>query len=281
MTIGIGALFLDPEYSSGVIIGADSKIVFSDGSTDSRSKVTLSLSPELLMLATANAAEDGNAANMIGGDIATAWFHAHRNNTSPATGIRRVMGRWHRSFGQSRVPTLEFLVGSVIVGKSVGLCYLQPPSTILWRAPFAIGVGARPVEPLLDLLSNPKTPLKSQLLLLAYLMFLAKQEEGSACGGATDVLVITKYGGYTFVTEMAEAESLAAKIHSSVQQCIREMVGAPEKFSGRPPFHQLQDELKAESQKLDFPSLKYLKKTVWNVKPKAKPQPKLGSDEKE
>jgi hypothetical protein len=180
MTIAIGAL-----YSEGVIVAADSKVVFSDGSTDMDTKLSLSMSPEQAMLAIADAAEDGHAAKTVAGKIGSAFIDAHREHKNPDTPLRNAMGRWYRSYGHSQVPILEFLVGNVIVDEWAGLYYLQPPSTILMKAPMAIGRGARPVEPLLDLLSNAKNPLKPQLLLTAYLMHLAKEQEGSACGGQT------------------------------------------------------------------------------------------------
>lgn len=257
MTIAIGAL-----YSEGVIVAADSKIVFSDGSTDSGSKVFLSLSPEQAMLAIADASEDARAAKMVAGRISSAFIDAQREGKNPVKLLRELMGDWYRSYGHSQVPTLEFLVGTVIVDKSVGLYFLQPPNTIIQEAPFAIGRGARPVEPLLDLISNHKSTLKSQLLLVAYLMYLAKEQEGSACGGPTNALVITKRGGWTFVTEMDAAETLASDIHFSVQQYILEVAGTSPVIP-RPPFNDLYRELKEKAGKLEFPSLRNLERNVW------------------
>jgi 20S proteasome alpha/beta subunit len=269
MTIAIGAL-----YSDGVIVAADSKVVFSDGSTDSANKLFLALSPERAMMAIADAAEDAHAAKMVAGAISSAFVDAHREGKKPDALLSEAMGTWYRSYGYSQVPVLEFLVGKVIVDKWVGLYYLQPPSTILWQAPFAIGRGARPVEPLLGLLSNGKNALKPQLMLLAYLMYLAKKEEGSACGGHTSVLVITKGGSWTFVEEMEAAEDLASDIHSSVQQYIREAVGASTMFPSA-PFTDLQKALLDKAGKLDFPSLKNLDMNVWKGKLRKQPkQPK-------
>jgi 20S proteasome alpha/beta subunit len=266
MTIAIGAL-----YSDGVIVAADSKVVFSDGSTDSGNKLFLSLSPERAMFSIADAAEDAHAAKTVAGDISSAFVNAHREGKDSAKLLKRVMGTWYRSYGHSQVPVLEFLVGKVIVDKWVGLYYLQPPSTVLWQAPFAIGRGARPVEPLLSLLSNGKNALKPQLLLLAYLMYLAKKEEGSSCGGHTSVLVITKEGSWTFVEEMETGEDLASDIHSSVQQYIRETVGASTVFPST-PFVDLQKELLDKAGKLDFPSLRNLDMNVWKGKLPKRPK---------
>jgi hypothetical protein len=260
MTIAIGAL-----YSEGVIVAADSKVVFSDGSTDSGNKLFLSLSPERAMLAIADAAEDARAAKTVAQAISSAFVDAHREGKKLDALLSDAMGTWYRSYGHSQVPVLEFLVGKVIVDEWVGLYYLQPPSTVVLHAPFAIGRGARPVEPLLGLLSNNKNELKPQLMLLAYLMYLAKKEEGSACGGHTSVLVLTKEGSWTFVEEMEAAEDLASDIHSSVQQYIRETVGASTRFPSA-PFVDLQKELLDKAEKLDFPSLKNLENNVWKLK---------------
>jgi hypothetical protein len=257
MTIGIGAL-----YSDGVIVAADSKVVFSDGSTDTGTKVSLSISPEQAMLAITDAAEDGHAAKTVAGGICTAFIDAHRERKNPETLLRNAMGRWYRSYGHSQIPVLEFLVGKVIVNDWAGLYYLSPPSTILIQAPMAIGRGARPVEHLLTLLSNDNNPLKPQLLLVAYLMHLAKEQEGSACGGQTTALVITKDGSFTFVDEMDAAEKLAGEIHSSALQYIRETVGASTRFPVT-AFQDLQKELLDRTSKFEFPSLKHLESNFW------------------
>jgi hypothetical protein len=260
MTIGIGAL-----YSNGVIVAADSKVVFSDGSTDTDAKLSLSMSPERAMLAIANAAEDGHAAKTAASKIGSAFIDANREEKSPEILLGNAMGRWYRSYGNSQAPVLEFLVGKVIVDEWAGLYYLQPPSTILVKAPMAIGRGARPVEPLLDLISNEKNSLKPQLLLIAYLMHLAKEQEGSACGGQTTALVITKDGSFTFVEEMDAAEKLAGEIHSSALQCVREMVGASTRYPAT-TFQDLQKDLLDRTAKFEFTSLKHLEYNVWKRK---------------
>ncbi len=263
MTIAIGAL-----YADGIIIAADSKVVFSDGSTDSDTKLSLSVSPERALIAIADAAEDGRAAKTVAGGIGSAFIDAHRESKSPDILLKKAMGRWYRSYGHSQPPIIEFLLGRVIVDNWAGLYYLQPPSTILIKAPIAIGRGARPVEPLLGLLDNEKNPLKSQLLLIAYLMRLAKEEEGSACGGHTNALVVTKEGSWTFVDEMDAAEKLAADIQSSVQQCVREIVGASARFPTT-PFQELQRDLLSRAEKFEFASLRHLE---WNLWKKRKPK---------
>jgi hypothetical protein len=267
MTIAIGAM-----YEEGVIVTVDSKIVYTDGSTtNSGDKIFLSLSPEMnALFAIANAAEDAQAAKTLANDISSALVEAHRQNKAPEAFVKRAMGKWYRSYGYSQVPVTEFLVGRINVNQHwAGLYYLQPPSTVLWKSPFAIGRGARPVEPLLGLLSNYESDIKPQLLLLAYLMYLAKKDEGSACGGYTHGLVLTKQGGSTFLYSMEEAEKLAAEIHSSVQGCIREIVGGASTTKDRAetkPFMQLFEELHKRAEGLAFPELDNLKRNFWKRK---------------
>lgn len=259
MTIAIGAL-----YADGVIVGADTKVVFSDGSTTSGGKLFLSLSPERALFAIADASEDARASKTLGQDISAAFVDAHREKKKPENLVRKAMGKWHRSYGQSQVPATEFIVGKVIVDQWIGLYYCQPPSTVLWQNPLAIGRGARPVESLLGLLSDHKCPLKPKLLMLAYLMYVAKKEEGSACGGETSVMVLSKAGTWAFVgqDEMAQAEVLAREIHSALQVSIQEILGAPIK----PPTHsfeRLYRELSEKAEALAFPSLRSLEFNVW------------------
>src|ERR1700726_1518765 len=90
MTIAIGAL-----YADGVIVAADSKVVFSDGSTtNTASKLFLSLSPEQAMMAIANAAEDGNAAKTVAEEISFSFTSSHRNGKDATPLLKKRMGAW-------------------------------------------------------------------------------------------------------------------------------------------------------------------------------------------
>lgn len=252
MTIAIGTVFAD-----GVIVGADTKVVFSDGATSTDNKVFMSVSPERAMLAIAEASEDARASKMLAGDISGAFVDAHRHKKNPVSYVKEVMGAWHRSYGDTHIPATEFLVGRVILHESASLYFCQPPSTVICDAPFAIGRGARPVEPLLSLLSNKKCPLRPALLTMAYLLYIAKKDESSACGGCSSVLIITKDGGWTFVedSEMLEAEELAGSLYGCTNSLIKESTGMPPMWTSEKTFDDEHRELLGRINAFEFSSL--------------------------
>ena len=67
VTIAIGA-----KFEGGVAVCADTKVVSTDGATHCGSKVFLGANPEKMAWAVANAADDGNAAKMLAGELSSA-----------------------------------------------------------------------------------------------------------------------------------------------------------------------------------------------------------------
>jgi hypothetical protein len=261
MTIAIGTLF-----NNGAVVCADTKVVASDGATTMDNKVFASLSPKGRMFLIADAAEDANAAKMLGGEISSAICDAkHPYNLGSV--IKPVMTAWHSSYHHFQPPNLQFLIASVVVGDKRGQVFVcEPPSTVAYGWPIAIGRGARVVEPRLLILSSyPKESLdaKSVLLRLAYLMYLAKKDEGSACGGDTNTFVISTMGSIAWIEqkEMKEAENLAEEMDSFLVGTIDKVIGHSQEYFGQ----KLSDTLAAVSEKykkFEFPSLKMLETIV-------------------
>jgi hypothetical protein len=122
------------------------------------------------------------------------------------------------------------------------------------------------VELPLRMLSNVKHPLKPTLMALAYLMHLAKTQEGSACGGETGAMVISKAGGWSFVSgnEMRDAEELAAEMDTESTRALKGMLGlSPENEDRLVTFATHYKELSDRANALDFPSLKQMDKLLW------------------
>ncbi len=172
MTIAIGTL-----YSEGAIVCADTKVVASDGATTTGSKVFASLTPKGRMFRIADAAEDANAAKMLAGEISHAICDAE-NPYKLGAPIKAVMGPWHSSYHHVRPPNLQFVIASLVVGDEQAQVFLcEPPSTVAYGWPIAIGQGARAVDPHLSILIPLKNlNVRSALLRLAYLMYLAKKK---------------------------------------------------------------------------------------------------------
>lgn len=104
---------------------------------------------------------------------------------------------------------------------------------------------------------------RSALLRLAYLMHLAKKDEGSACGGDTYTFVISTAGGLASIDreEIKEAEELAKKMDSILISAILNVVGGPREY----PAQAVSDAFSAIAEKygqIDFPSLKMLETVV-------------------
>lgn len=263
MTIAIGARFV-----GGVIISADTKVVASDGATTRDSKVSLSVTRTKRMFAIADAAFDGYAAKMLAKEITSVVCNVKDENNL-VTEIKTVMGDWYNSYKYQTPPSSQFILGCTFAGHDEGQLYFcEPPSTVLycWE-PIVIGQGARAVEPILSILSSqPKKILdvKSALLRLAYLMHVAKQQEGSACGGDTDTIVLSSKGAFTFVEskEMQEAETIAEEVHHALMASLGSILSTDSSSS----FTEFSDTFQKISEKFEhfeFKSLKYLERIFW------------------
>jgi hypothetical protein len=212
MTIAIGTLF-----EGGAIVCADTKVSASDGATTDASKVFLGITRTRRMYAVADSAEDAYAAKMLAEDISTAISRADKSFRMDDT-VKRVMEPWYNSYHHVHPPQIQFLIAfTQEKWERAMLYYCEPPSTVSWGSPIAIGKGSRVVDPALDILSpigKEKLDAKSALVKLAYLMYLAKRDEGAACGGDTYAIAICADGGYTLIdeAEMKEAEKIAKKL---------------------------------------------------------------------
>jgi hypothetical protein len=128
--------------------------------------------------------------------------------------IKAIMTAWHNAYGEQRAPQLQFVLGDG-VNQTIYLC--EPPATVWECGPIAIGRGSRAVEPFLDIphgLVPHSASMRATLLRMAFLMYRAKKDEGSSCGGDTHTAVLPRGGMFFLVPkeEMAVAEKLAAEI---------------------------------------------------------------------
>jgi hypothetical protein len=210
LTIAIGA-----DYYGGIIVCADTKVVATDGATTADFKLAIGLGSQPKTVVIANAAEDGHAATMLAEEIILAIGNVNMEQEEEWQ-IKKVMTAWHNSYGAQQAPNLQFIVGTVS-GNLDRILLCEPPATVLECHPVAIGRGARAVESFLhipDGLVPHSASMRATLLRLAFLMYRAKKDEGSACGGDTHTAVIPKGGMFFLVPkeEMAAAEKLAAEI---------------------------------------------------------------------
>lgn len=279
MTIAIGATF-----EGGVAVCADTKIVATDGATHHGSKVVLSVNQKRMAYAIANAADDGNAAKMLAGELGCAVCDAG-NYADLMKRVKQAMTEWHSAFGGVKPPALHFLISAG--GKDgSSLYFCEPPNTVYSVSHvMAIGQGARPIEPFAEGLfwPIPKFGVKSALLKLAYLMQIAKNQEGSACGGKTTTVVVSDRGTFTFVDndEMNKAEDFAEHLDeflSSIRKGLLDSFaeGEQEKPSVEELFtineiSRKYSELSEQAKSLTFPSLVHLERGWWERKKKSLP----------
>ncbi len=229
MTIAIGA-----EFEGGVAVCADTKIVATDGATTHGSKVFVSVTQKQMAYAIANAAEDGHAADMLAGELSSAAC-ASENWADLQKKLKQTMTDWYLGFGTVKPPVLHFLL-SYGGKEQSGLFFCEPPNTVLRVThAIAIGQGARPIDTFIKNLfwPIPKFGVKTALLRLAYLMCRAKNEEGSACGGNTTTVVVTKDGAFTFVEqeEMQKAEDLASQLDEFLSDLRKQILSSEPKES--------------------------------------------------
>jgi hypothetical protein len=277
MTIAIGA-----EFDGGAIVCADTKVSASDGATSYGSKTFLGVSATRKMYALANSCEDAYAAKMLGSEISTAISDTDkRSRIEP--GIKSVMGSWYSGYRHVQPPQVQFILAFTQEGwKNASLYYCEPPNTVAYGSPIAIGKGSRAVDPVLSLLgptAQEKPDAKSTLLRMAYLMYLAKRDEAAACGGETYAIVIVGGGGFAMVNEeeMRQAEEMAKKLSKAFDSGIFRLTSSQQ--GSLDEFHQKINALLESYRRFEFSSLKFLERKIWDRSPKRagsqKPKPTL------
>lgn len=261
MTIAIGAL-----YGDGAIICADTRVVASDGATTTDQKVSVLAGEHEGMFVIADAAEDGNAAKMLAREIRDAACGA-ADPRNPTAEIKAVMTSWHNSYGTTQPPHLQFLLARVVppyTRMDNGTIYLcEPPATVMETTQAAIGRGSRAVDPLLSILYGTwewSFDLQATLLRLAFLMYRAKKDEASACGGDTHAVVLSNHGALAQVSgkEMAAAEDLARQVDMLMMEASKMITSCTsmehqQKFL-RGDFATRYAELAAQGRNMTFPS---------------------------
>jgi hypothetical protein len=265
MTIAIGTIF-----DGGAIVCADTKVSASDGATTYGSKAFMGVSRTRRMYALADSAEDAYAAKMLGGEISTAISVADKSFRVEET-IKPVMERWYNSYHHIQPPQIQFLLAFIQESwERAMLYYCEPPSTVAYGSHIAIGKGSRVVDPHLGIFSptqKEKLDAKSALIKLAYLMHLAKTDEGAACGGDTHAFVIGVDGGFALVddAEMREAENLAKKLTELMGMELRKITSIrPNDLSKT--FSKASSEIREAYRNLTFKSLELMEKNkLWKI----------------
>ena len=225
MTIAIGIPFRYKELDCSLVC-ADSKVVATDGATMSGSKVSMGLSASGGSFAIAGATEDADAALMLATDIKSALCDHGDNPYGVEAVIQEVMTRWHGAYGSCKPPSIQYVLG-VGIQEHCNLFLCSPPNTVLRKnKAFAIGSGARALDPFLSDEPGPISSVNAAIARAAYWMYRAKQYEGSFCGGKSHAFIISEHGGFGFVkeTEFDKIEALGKRIDAVMNKCLQEMM---------------------------------------------------------
>ena len=143
----------------------------------------------------ASATEDGIAAECLANQILEAI--AKNPPASPrgmADEACRQMQDWHTSYTPGVAPNLNYLM-IAHCNKQQELYLLQPPRSFLLKHAFAIGLGAREAQPILDKLI-PKEAFYKPDAALMYLTYMAKRAEAEEAfiGGGFDAFYVPMTG---------------------------------------------------------------------------------------
>ncbi|MGA8111588.1 MAG: hypothetical protein WBD46_01835 [Acidobacteriaceae bacterium] len=272
MTLGIAVPF-----PGGSILCADSRIEASDASSAGENDAALlSVTSGKRMFAITYAAADPRAGRMLASEIASVACGApSRQDVVP--GIKRVMGDWFRSYGVAQVPSLQFLVASNSTDENSGRVLLcEPPSTVVETGgPFVVGAGARPLTPWLKMLtprSNQSFSLRSTVLRLTYLTYLARKYEPQSVGDEAEMIVLSNRGSFTYIDrrELHQAASLGEKVDALLLDMARQVLSAemeqnPQTIAEE--FLRGYFDVMEQNPQVFFPSLSYLEKPANGPQP--------------
>jgi hypothetical protein len=265
MTLGIAVPF-----PGGSILCADSRIEASDASSAGENDAALlSVTSGKRMFAITYAAADPRAGRMLASEIAgVACGAPTRQDVIP--GIKRVMGDWFRSYGVAQVPPIQFLVASNSTEDNSGRVLLcEPPSTVVETGgACVVGAGSRPLTPWLKLLTPrlaESFSLRSTVLRLSYLNYLARRFEPHAIGEETEMIVLSNRGSFTYIDrrELKQAESIGEKVDALLLDMARQVLSAETEQNPQTiaeEFLRGYFDVMEHNPQVFFPSLSYLEK---------------------
>jgi hypothetical protein len=202
MTIAIGML-----CSQGAVIAADSRTTGSDSLTHDERKIRVENSSSGVFV-TAFSASDANAARMLLNDTFDELLQSDlRTLKEIEETVRPVMAKWAASYPHGN-PQVEFILGAALTTSwtperntcgGIGLYHCEPPASMtkkhyletLPSTYVAIGEGASITDPIYRStfgggIDTPTMSLKR----IAYLMYRAKRDFASVCGGRTNAVFL-------------------------------------------------------------------------------------------
>jgi hypothetical protein len=281
MNLGIAVPF-----PGGSILCADSRIEPDDVSSAGEDDAGLmSFTSGKRIFAITYAAKDPRAGKMLASEIANvACTSSSRQDIIP--GIKRVMGDWFRSYGVAPIPALQFLLASNSTDDNPGRVLLcEPPSTVMETfGPSFVGNAARPITPMLKLVAprfNQSFSIRSTVLRMTYLMYLARKYNHQSIGEETEMIVLSNRGSFSYIDsrEISQAEGVGEKVDSLLIDMARLVLSTEAEQSPQAiaeEFLRGYFEVMEQNPQVYFPSLGYLDKPNIGPIPVARPTGTLG-----
>lgn len=258
MTIAIGTY-----CSGGLIVCADSNVVFQDGTVTTGYKLS-ACECENGSYVIANAGNDGNAASMLASEILSALSKSSTDRWNIEPTIKEQMKAWHSGYTQGTPPQMEFILAARTGRQNRSLYFCEAPNTVLRKhlnESIAIGSGSQIVDPLLsDVILGP-ADMRTALLRAAYLMYRAKKDHVYCKGSQTDAMVISAATGEVRPVsqeEMGDAEKLGPEVDVLLRYCYLGVLGqsqGSDREEFMKAFKENYLELKERADAISFPSL--------------------------
>jgi hypothetical protein len=223
MTLAIGM-----ECRGGIILAADTRASYADGSVAEIRKVT-HLTTTTGMFAIAQSSEDANAASSLVRILEYALQNQPNISTVTLESlIEEQMRSWYAPIYDNR-PTVQLLIGACLSSDGERRLYFcEPPSTIVQVSGGykAIGQGFTVSDPIHAYWLRQGPALlghspHSCLCQISYLIHKAKQQLPGWVGGNTDAILITEKSNFPYIIErqsMASAEGHGSMFDISVSK---------------------------------------------------------------
>lgn len=224
MTVAIGMYGI-----GGVFVCADSHVVSTDGIVTYGCKIK-GIESKNVSFVIADAGDDANAADMLADEILDAL---RRTRGHLGSVVKKTMKAWHAGYVHNKPPSTQFILALCTGPESRGICFCEPPNTVVRKSLdecAVIGVGAQILDSLVPEVMRGPLLLREALIRAAYLMYRAKKEHVFLKGSDTHALVIaenTRKICQMTVEEMQSAEALGPDVDSMLRYCYLGLLGTP------------------------------------------------------
>jgi len=238
MTLALGRI-----CTGGLIIAADTKMTWDDGSTYDAIKVKSEVTDNGVYVI-ASSSVDGNAADTV---VSQLMLDLRRIDPKSLIGVEQTVKAaltdWYSAFRGN--PLVQLLVGVFIPPNpafsnrhGLRLYFCEPPNTIARKMPsdssrgyIAVGAGLKIADPLFKILFDSPVSPRVCLGQISYLMYRAKKDCGAYCGGQTDAVFLKEtHAEPTWIKrlDMACAESFGPHLDKALGRTASAVISETE-----------------------------------------------------